>query len=231
MGSTLCHCIPPFSKGTTWAHDQCPPFTLCSNPCPATHHWRLCQFSITQPKSPLKWAKYNSSFFPWDSQVKLVQQQISRVKAQETQDCMATSRGGQGNIPFFGGKEGNFMLLHHPGHSWNACSEANISKSFTLWNCFVYFVFIYLLIFTFIPIGNSEKRTHFNDLVIRLGTCSAVQGGGNRKRKNEKKDKHLHKFFLRPASDSVPVQSRDANFKNHQFQVQPVYQCAVFDSF
>lgn len=90
--------------------------TPYSNPCSATHPCRLCQVSITQLKSPPKWAKYNSSIFPQDSQVKVVQQQISRVKEQETQDCIATSRGGKGMIPFFGGK----VLLYHPGHLWNA---------------------------------------------------------------------------------------------------------------
>lgn len=120
-GNTLCHCIPPFSKGTTWAHDQ---FTLSvathgprhgNDPCPAIHLCRLCQFSITQFHSPLKWAKCNSSIFPPDSQVKLVQQQIPTVKAQETQDCIATSRGEKGKIPSFGGK----VLLYHPGCLWN----------------------------------------------------------------------------------------------------------------
>lgn len=50
-----------------------------------------------------------------------------------------------------------------------------------------------------------------------------------KKRRTKKKDIHPHKFFLRHTCDSVPVQSRDANFKNHtaQFQVQPVYQCVA----
>lgn len=50
-----------------------------------------------------------------------------------------------------------------------------------------------------------------------------------KKRKIKKKDIYPHKFFLRHTCDSVPLQSRDANFKNHiaQFQVQPVYQCVV----
>lgn len=119
-GSTLCHCFPPFSKGTTQAHEQCTPSTLPAathgarhgnSPCPAIHLCRLCQFSIIQLKSPLKRAKKPSSVFPPDSHIKLAHQQVSRVKAQETQDCIATSRGGKGKIPFFGGK----ILLHHPG--------------------------------------------------------------------------------------------------------------------
>lgn len=53
----------------------------------------------------------------------------------------------------------------------------------------MYFVFIYLLIFTLIPISNInlEKRTHFNALAIRLAPAQLYREGGTEKKKKEKK--------------------------------------------
>lgn len=118
------------SPGAEWQHAVALGSPLPQRPPTGTEHWPPSALPAAAPvpgtepspaqpfplealliQAPTKMGKIQLKYFPPDSQVKLVQQQLSRVKAQEAQDCIGTSRGGQGKIPFFGGK----VLLYHPG--------------------------------------------------------------------------------------------------------------------
>lgn len=115
------------------------------------------------------------------------------------------------------------------------CSEANIPKSSTLRNFLIYFLFIYLFIFSLIPISNSnlEKRADFNALVIRLAPAQLYREGGNRKKRKMKEAIHPHKFILgMPVIQSqckAEMQTSKTTLPSFKFNLS--INVLVFDSF